>query len=74
MQAAVLKRLDDTDWAVQQQLAASIGMLPPGARERAAVDVLERYGNDPIVMDATLSGLRGSESIVLERLLGGGRK
>ena len=74
LQAAVLKLIDDPDWAVHQQLAASIGMLPPGARERAAVDVLERYGNDPVVMDATLSGLRGSESIVLERLLGGGRK
>ena len=74
LQAAVLKLIDDPDWAVHQQLAASIGMLPPGARERAAVDVLERYGNDPVVMDATLSGLRGSESIVLERLLGSGRK
>ena len=37
LQAAVLKLIDDPDWAVHQQLAASIGMLPPGARERAAV-------------------------------------
>ena len=69
MQAAVLKRMDDPDWAVHQQLAASIGALPPGARETAAVSVLERYGNDPVVMDAALSGLRGSEAIVLDRLL-----
>jgi glucose/arabinose dehydrogenase len=69
IQAAVLKRLEDPDWAVHQQLAASIGALPPGARDAAAVDILERYGNDPVVMDATLSGLRGSEAIVLERLL-----
>jgi glucose/arabinose dehydrogenase len=69
IQAAVLERLDDPDWAVQQQLAASLGALPLAARESAAVDVLERYGNDPVVMDATLSGLRGSESLVLERLL-----
>ena len=69
MQAAVLKRIDDPDWAVHQQLAASIGALPPGARETAAVSVLERYGNDPVVMDAALSGLRGSEAIVLDRLL-----
>ncbi len=69
IQAAVLKRIDDSDWAVHQQLAASIGMLPPPARERAAVDVLERYGTDPVVMDATLSGLRGSEWGVLEQLL-----
>jgi hypothetical protein len=69
IQAEVLKRLDDPDWAVHQQLAASLGALPGGARASAAVEVLERYGNDPIVMDATLSGLRGSESAVLERLL-----
>ena len=70
IQAAVLKRIDDPDWAVHQQLAASIGALPPGARETAAVSVLERYGSDPVVMDATLSGLRGSEATVLDRLLG----
>jgi hypothetical protein len=69
IQAAVLKRIDDPDWAVHQQLAASIGALPPGAREAAAVAVLERYASDPVVMDAALSGLRGSEAIVLERLL-----
>ncbi len=69
IQAAVLKRLEDPDWAVHQQLAASIGALPPGARESAAVAILERYGNDPVVMDATMSGLRGSEAIVLDRLL-----
>ncbi len=69
IQPAVLKRLDDADWAVRQQLAASIGALPPGARELAAVAVLERYGDDPIIIDATLSGIRGSEAAVLERLL-----
>jgi putative membrane-bound dehydrogenase-like protein len=69
IQAAVLKRLDDTNWAVRYQLAATIGALPAGIRESAAVDVLDRYGNDPVVMDAALSGLRGSESAVLERLL-----
>ena len=74
MQAAVLKRLDDRDWAVHQQLGASIGAFTAGARESAAVAVLERFGNDPVVMDATLSGLRGSESAVLERLLAAGRK
>ena len=69
IQAAVLKRLDDRDWAVHQQLAASVGALPAGTRETAAVDVLERYGDDPVVMDAVMSGIRGSESMVLERLL-----
>jgi hypothetical protein len=68
IQAAVLKRLDDADWAVRRQLGASIGALPPGRRETAAVSLLERYGDDPVTMDATLSGLRGSEAAVLERL------
>jgi glucose/arabinose dehydrogenase len=72
--AAVLKRLDDADWAVRRQLAASIGALPAGARESAAVELLDRYGDDPVAMDATMSGVRGSESIVLERLLARGRK
>jgi glucose/arabinose dehydrogenase len=68
VQAAVLKRLEDTDWAVRRQLAASLGALPPGARETAAVSLLERYGDDPITMDAALSSLRGSEAAVLGKL------
>ena len=40
IQAAVLKRLDDADEAVRRQLAASIGVLPPGLRETAAVSLL----------------------------------
>src|SRR5204862_7685511 len=31
--AALLKRIDETDWAVREQLAASLGELPPGPRE-----------------------------------------
>jgi hypothetical protein len=71
IQASVLNRIGDPDWAVHQQLAASVGALPAGIRETAAVALLERYGSDPVVMDATLSGLRGSEAAVLELLLGG---
>lgn len=71
IQAAVLNRMDDPDWAVHQQLAASLGVLPSGPRETAAVALLERYADDPVVMDATLSGLRGSEAAVLERLMAG---
>ena len=67
--AAVLKRMDDPDRAVHQQLAASLGALPGGPREAAAVALLERYADDPVVMDAALSGLRGSEADVLERLM-----
>lgn len=69
IQSAVLERLEDTDWAVRQQLAASLGTLPPGAREAAIVTLLERRADDPITMDAALSGLRGSEGVALEKLL-----
>ncbi len=69
MQAAVLKRLDDGDWAVRHQLAASLGTLPAEAKEAAAVAFLERHAGDPIALDATLSGLRGSEAAVLEKMV-----
>ena len=69
VKAAVLKRLDDPDQAVHRQLAASIGALPPADRTVAASAILERYADDPIVIDATLSGLRGNEAAVLARLL-----
>jgi glucose/arabinose dehydrogenase len=69
IQAAVLKRLDDSDWQVRQQLAASLGVLPQEAREAALVSLLERYADDPVVMDAALSSLRGREASVLERLM-----
>jgi mono/diheme cytochrome c family protein/glucose/arabinose dehydrogenase len=69
--AAVLKRLDDGDWMVRYQLAASLGAMPPGVRDGAAVAMLERHGGDPVAVDAVLSGLRGSEAVVLERLIRG---
>jgi mono/diheme cytochrome c family protein len=68
---AVMKRLDDADWAVRRQLAATLGELPPGSKEAAIAAVLERHGDDPIAVDAALSGARGSELAVLERLLQG---
>jgi mono/diheme cytochrome c family protein/glucose/arabinose dehydrogenase len=67
--AAVLKLNADPHWSVREQLAASLGVLPPGAREAAAAAMFERHASDPVVVDATLSGLRGSEQTVLEKLL-----
>ncbi len=72
IQAAVLKRLDDGDWAVREQLAASLGALPPGRREEAIASLLQKAGADPVVVDAALSGIRGSEPAVVERLAGAG--
>ena len=66
---AVLKRLDDTDWAVRRQLAATLGELPAGSKEAALASILERRGDDPIAVDVALSGLRGIELAVLDRLL-----
>ncbi|MGB2717440.1 MAG: hypothetical protein WBC51_24870, partial [Vicinamibacterales bacterium] len=67
--AAVLELTGDPHWSVREQLAASVGVLPPGPREDGAALMLERHASDPVVVDATLSGLRGSESVVLEKLL-----
>jgi mono/diheme cytochrome c family protein/glucose/arabinose dehydrogenase len=68
LQAAVLKRRDDAAWEVRQQLGASLGALPPGVRESAAIDMLSRHAGDPVVVDAVLSGMRGSEPAILQRL------
>ncbi len=69
IQGAVLRAVDDPDWSVRQQLAATIGGLRGTAREKAAAALLERYGRDPVVMDAALSGLRGSEAAVAAQLM-----
>ena len=71
IETAVLKRLDDSDWAVREQLAATLGALPRGPRETAVARVLERHAADPVVMDAALSSIHGSEAAVLEKLLNG---
>ncbi len=67
--AAVLRRIEDPSVAVRRQLGASIGELPGAARLEPAVTMLRRYGQDPITVDAVLSGLHGLEAAALERLL-----
>jgi mono/diheme cytochrome c family protein/glucose/arabinose dehydrogenase len=69
--AVVLKLMDDVSWTVRRQLAASIGQLPQAARVERATAMLERHGSDQILVDATLSGLHGSEADVLNRILRG---
>jgi mono/diheme cytochrome c family protein/glucose/arabinose dehydrogenase len=69
VQAAVLKHVDDTEWPVRHQLAATLGVLPADVRDPAMVKLLEQSGDDAITVDAALSGLRGGELAVLERLL-----
>jgi mono/diheme cytochrome c family protein/glucose/arabinose dehydrogenase len=72
--AAVLELTGDPHWSVREQLAASLGVLPSPAREAAATAMLERHASDPVVVDAALSGLRGSESAVLDKLLQSGEQ
>ena len=69
VQAAVLARLEDKDWAVRQQLAATLGELPRGVGLPALATLIERSADDPITLDAAVSGLRGSETAMLTRLL-----
>jgi mono/diheme cytochrome c family protein len=69
IQTAVMKLAGDGDWAVRRQLAATLGELPAPSKEAAVASLLERYGDDPIAMDAAISGLSGSELVVLDRLL-----
>jgi mono/diheme cytochrome c family protein len=66
---AILKLVDDPSWTVRRQLAASVGELPQTARLDPAATLLTRYGGDAILVDATISGLKGSESEVLNRVL-----
>ena len=67
--ADALGRMDDASWTVRRQVAASIGALPLAMRLDRATAMLEKYGDDSVVVDATISGLRGSETHVFERLL-----
>ena len=65
----VLGALEDGDWRVRRQLAASIGSLPPRRRAEAVASLLARYGSDPIAVDAAISGIADLEPDVLGRLL-----
>jgi mono/diheme cytochrome c family protein len=70
IQQPVLKLLDDGDWAVRHQLAASLGALPPAARDPAVAVLLDRHADDPMTLDAALSSVRGAEAAIVERLAG----
>ena len=69
--ASMLRLVRDPNWTVRRQVAASLGELPPDARVAPAVAVLTRDGNDPIIVDAVVSGLRGLESRVLQQIAQG---
>ena len=62
LHAAVAKLVDDRNWIVRRQVAASLGELPKDARLAPLVTVLQRYGDDPITVDASDQRTRRSGS------------
>jgi mono/diheme cytochrome c family protein/glucose/arabinose dehydrogenase len=71
LHAIVVKLGDDANWMVRRQVAASLGALPQTARVVPLATMLQKYGGDPITVDAAISGLAGLENDVLEKLLQG---
>jgi len=69
IRAAVLRRMKDRDLSVRRQLAASLGTLPAADRDDAVLALLQRDGDDPVTLDAALSGLADREERALARLL-----
>ena len=69
LRTAVAALSADPDWAVREQLGASLGELPAGTKASAIAAFLDRNGGDPIAVDAALSGVAGSEAGVLDALL-----
>jgi mono/diheme cytochrome c family protein/glucose/arabinose dehydrogenase len=67
---AVWRLRDDKAPRVRWQLAASLGSLEGGRVEHSAA-LLAKYGRDPFVVDAVVSGLGGVEHHALQRLLDG---
>ncbi len=61
----------DSHWWVRQQLAASLGGAPAATRETVLLTLLEKAGDDPVVVDAAISSLRGLEAAMVTRLVRG---
>jgi mono/diheme cytochrome c family protein/glucose/arabinose dehydrogenase len=55
--------------AVQRQLTASIGEFPAEDRLPFLEEMVVRYGDDPVIVDAAVSGLHTLEEEFLQRLL-----
>ena len=65
LRATVIKLVEDKNWNLRRQVAASIGEMPAADRVGPATILLTRDGKDPIIVDATISSLKGLESEVL---------
>jgi len=69
LRTAVVALLDDKNWNVRRQVAASLGAMPSADRVDPAVKVLSREGADPIMVDAAISSLNGVEADVLTKMM-----
>jgi mono/diheme cytochrome c family protein len=69
LQAAVIKLSSDATWTVRRQAAASLGELPAASRVAPLAEVLKRYRDDQVTVDAAISGLAGLEAQVLDSIL-----
>ncbi len=69
VQAAVIKKADDPNALVRRQAVATLGELPADARSAPILAALRKYGNDPILVDIAVSGLKGQEVAVLGQLV-----
>lgn len=69
IRAAVLTAVDDPNWLVRRQLAATLGELPGDARMAPTLAMLRKYGDDRMVVDAAVSGLSGREIDAMTQLL-----
>lgn len=65
---AVLAAAGDANWQVRVQAAATLGALPAEARTQPVIALLAVHGDDPVLVDAALSGLKGGELPVLTAL------
>ncbi len=65
---AVLALAEDANWQVRVQAAATLGALPDAARTQPMIALLAVHGDDPVLVDAALSGLKGGELPVLTAL------
>ena len=68
MRTAILALMDDKNWNVRRQVAASIGEMPAADRVDPAAAILMKYGTDPIIVDVTVSSLKGIEADVLAKV------
>ena len=62
---SVLALASDKNWNVRRQVAASIGELPSSARNEPAIQLLKKFGADPMMVDAVISSVPGAEEAVL---------